>query len=408
MLGRLRAVAALVLRPLQFVLYLLSGIVPRDRRLWAFGSWGGLRDGDNAGALFGHLVDQPVPGVRTVWITRRPEIRDRVRARGGEAHLVWSPRGAWVAARAGVHVYDSLPRDVNFWLSRRTRRVLLRHGVGLKKIERAIDQPDHRLFKLFHGTTWQRAVYGFSIPWHLPVPDRVIACSPEHAAQAVDYFGVTPDSVEITGFPRHDALATATCPDPTALPTIGRPVPPDRPVVLYLPTFREAVGRQAFDWATLQDAAVAAGVTVAVKLHLVDAGRGVRGMHELEAADHLCLLDPETDPVDLYPCADVLISDFSSVVYDFVLLDRPVVHWVPDHDAFVAKRPLRFTLDEVAAGPVCSTASELTAALVAAVTGDGGSAADRERVRQRFYTYPPGGASDRVRTMLISVAGLEP
>jgi hypothetical protein len=66
-------------------------------------------------------------------------------------------------------MYDTIPKDVNFWLSRGASLVLLRHGIGLKKIERAIDSPDHRLFKLFHGNRLQRFVYGLAMPWHSPI-----------------------------------------------------------------------------------------------------------------------------------------------------------------------------------------------------------------------------------------------
>jgi len=34
-------------------------------------------------------------------------------------------------------------------------RVLLRHGVGMKRIDRGIDVPSHRMYKLFHGRWWQ-------------------------------------------------------------------------------------------------------------------------------------------------------------------------------------------------------------------------------------------------------------
>jgi len=308
--------------------------------------------------------------------------------------------------RSGVHIYDTLPRDVAFWLIRGAKRVLLRHGVGLKKIERAIEAPDHRLHKLFHGRWWERLTYGALIPWHLPVPDRVIACSPEHAAQAEDYFGVRPDQVRITGFPRHDRLATPPAPDPSALAVVGEPVPPDSRVVLFMPTFREASTPQTFDWSTLQRAASHADVVIATKLHLVDASRGVSGIDELARHPSLRLIEPTVDPIDCYPHAVALITDFSSVAYDFVLLARPVIHYVPDLEEFVEKRPLAIPLDEAAAGPICRTPEELADAVRTVVDSADAAAAEGARMRDRFYTHPPGGASARVVDVVAELVGL--
>lgn len=386
-----------MLRPFQGLAYLLTGWVPRNRDLWAFGSWSGHRFTDNAAAVFLHLAANPRAGVATVWITRRRSIRDELRAAGHHAELALSPRGMWLSARAGVHLYDSLPKDVNFWFSRGAKLVLLRHGIGLKKIERAIDNPSHRLHKLFHGNPVQRLAWGIALPWHLPVPDLVASCSPEHADQAVGFFAVPRDRVEITGFARHDRLAHAGSPRRDRLPVVGAAVPADRPVFLYLPTFREGAARQRFDWDVLARAAAEAEVTIAVKLHFVDAQRGVHGVDDIVASDHLRLLDPTSDPVDLYTDADGLITDFSSAAFDFLLLGRPIIYYVPDHEQFRRDRPLMFDLDEVAAGPICTDEATLAGALRAARSGDLGEHGERHRLlRERFHTYPPGEASRRV------------
>ena len=392
----MRVLGALA-RPVQFAVYLLAGLVPRDPRRWAFGTWSGTRFADNAAAVFVHLHEHPEPGVRAVWITRRSEIRDRLRARGMRCHLAWSPGGIWAGLRSGVYVYDSIPQDLNFWLSRGARLVLLRHGIGMKKIERAIDAPDHRLYKLFHGSLAQRALWRTALPWHVPVPHLVMACSPAHAAQAPAYFGVDLERVRITGFPRHDRLADPVARAPERIPTVGAPIPSDRPAFLYLPTFREGFVRQRFPWADLQRAAVAAGVTIAVKLHVVDAERGVQGTGELERASHLRQVDPDVDPIEIYPHAAGLITDFSSVAYDLLLLERPVVHFVPDLEAFQAQRPLTGSFDDMAVGPICRTGDELVEALRrVAHEGDAASDDRRLQLRRRFYTHAPGGASERV------------
>jgi len=394
---RMKTAASVVLRPLQFLVYFLSGLVPRDPSRWVFGCWSGHRFGDNAGAVFQHLADQPPDDVRAAWITRDRAIRDRLRAEGARVHLAWSPRGMWWTARAGVFVYDSLPKDINFWLSRGARLVLLRHGIGIKKIERAIDATDHRLYQLFHGSLVQRAFWRIVLPWHVPVPDLLMACSPIHAEQGARFYGTPADKIRITGFARHDRLLSARRQDRSAIPTIGPPIPNERPVFVYLPTFREGMARQAFDWDVLAAAAEAADVTIAVKLHYVDADRGVLGVDVLQNSGHLRMIDPFMDPSDAYPHADGMISDFSSAPFDFMLLDRPIVYYVPDLERFAEQRPLTFDLADVAVGPLCHDEQQLAAALAAARRdGLGEHRARHRELKARFHTFPPGGAAERV------------
>jgi CDP-glycerol glycerophosphotransferase (TagB/SpsB family) len=395
-IARLKTVVTVVLRPLQFVAYFLAGFVPRRRGQWAFGCWSGHRFGDNAGAVFLHLSDEPVDDIQAAWITNERAIRDQLRADGQRAFVAWSPRGIWWTLRSGVFVYDSLPKDINFWLSRGAKFVLLRHGIGIKKIERAIDATDHRLYQLFHGSTAQRMFWRVVLPWHLTVPDLLMACSPIHARQGEWYFGTDAEKIRITGFPRHDRLVDAPAQDRSAISTIGSPIPVDRPVFVYLPTFREGMTRQSFDWDVLAAAAEAADVTIAVKLHFVDAERGVLGMDRLSRSANLRLIDSAVDPGDVYVHADGMISDFSSAPFDFMLLERPIVYYVPDLENFMKQRPLVYDLDDVAVGPVCRTEHELTSALAAARGGGIGDYRLRyDEIRGRFHTYEPGGASQR-------------
>lgn len=392
-----RRALGLLLRPFEFALYAVSGVFPRDPDMWAFGTWSGMRFADNSAAVFRHMNESATSTVRTAWITRRRSIRDDLRRQGMRSYTVWSPGGLWWGLRSGVFIYDSMTLDINYWLSRGPRRVLLQHGIGMKQIERAIDAEDHRLYKLFHGRPHEKALWRLALPWHMSVPDLVMACSPDHVEQTLRFFDIEADAVEITGLPRHDRLVDVGEPTRTGIPTVGAEVPTDRPVFLYLPTFREGIGRQSFDWATLNNAAMAVGVTVAVKLHVVDAERGVVGLDEFSEASNLRLVEPTVDPIDLYGKADGLITDYSSVAYDLLLLDRPVIHYVPDLEDFVAQRPLIAPFEELAVGPICRDLASLTAALAAAADPtDVATLRQRRTVRERCFTYPPGGASERV------------
>lgn len=396
-----RTVAGAICRPAQLALYLLSGLVPRDSGLWAFGTWGD-RYADNAAAVFERLQEEAPAGVRAAWISASPAVVRRLRERGARAHLRWTPSGMWAAIRAGVHVYDSTPRDVSFWLSRGAHLVLLRHGIGMKKIERAIDTPSHRLYHLFHGGGVQRWLWRLALPWHLPVPALVSACSPEHADQAPAYFGVERGRVVITGFPRHDRLAERVVPEPAAIPVVGPPLSNDRPVVLYLPTLRESYRREWLDLGALRRAARDNNVTIAIKLHPIEHGSAPAELSQAGRESWVRLVEPNVDALDLYPHARALITDVSSTAFDFLLLKRPIVHFLPDRETLEAARPLHSPLEDLALGPICTDAETLSHCLQ--IADDPRWRRRRSEMSQRVYTHPPGGASDRVIRAIAALA----
>jgi len=213
MIYTLEGAAGVILRPFLFIIYFLSGLMPRNPHRWVFGSWSGKRYADNAAALFEYVAAREEGAVKPVWISSDSRIIRSLRDNGYTAHHPWSPKGIYICLTAGSYIFDGLTKDINHWLSRGAKKILLRHGIGIKKVERAIEHSEHRLFKLFHGSLMQRFIWGYLLPWHLVRPDLMIATSPDHDRQGRLYYGIGADSVVITGFPRNDRLLQAETPD---------------------------------------------------------------------------------------------------------------------------------------------------------------------------------------------------
>ena len=396
-----RVVCSVLLRPVQFAIYFISGFIVRDPNWWVFGSWSGKRFGDNSGALFETVASADPPAPRITWISARRGIVRDLRAGGHDARLQWTPSGLWACLRAGVYVFDGYTKDVNHWLSKGATRVLLRHGVGMKRIDRGIDVPSHRLYKLFRGRWWQRIFWRIVLPWHAVRPDVVLATSEEHATQAVEYFGVPRDRVAITGFPRHDVLFARTNGVGSIPPVVQSIRAESAPTLLYMPTFRDGFARSNFDYAGLDKAATTAGVVVYVKLHFVDAERGTDDNDGQAQRLSIRLIDPAVDPTTLYPEVDGLITDFSSAAFDFMLLQKPIIYFIPDYDRFLSLRSLYYPFDDVTPGPKCRTLEELATAMATTTrVGIGEHEAHYQRLLDRFYTHRDGGSSERAYTAI--------
>jgi CDP-glycerol glycerophosphotransferase len=109
------------------------------------------------------------------------------------------------------------------------------------------------------------------------------------------------------------------------------------------------------------------------------------------------------DVSELFLVADALITDYSSVMFDFTVTGKPVFFFTPDLEHYARKlRGFYFDLVSVAPGPVVSTAEELVA-LVRDRDAVQRRFADRYRAwRERFNPRDDGRAADRVVQRLLA------
>ncbi len=404
-------------RPLLFGLYFFSGFLPRNRTRWVFGSWSGWRFEDNAGALFEFLHERPDTvgnSIEVIWITRDPRIVERLTARGYQACLPWSPQGLWACLTAGIYLFDGLTKDINHWTSRGAIRILLHHGGGIKKVERAIETPGHHLYQMFHGNIVQRMLWTFLLPWHRVVPDYAIANSPAQIRQAIACYNVRVDQQSITGFPRNDCLFD---------PPVDASDDPDvrwmrsqrnagHPVFLYLPTFRDDASHFDDPMPMLDELCAKLDIRLVIKPHFVDEQR--RNGKEHSAWKHIHVARADGYLNRLFPESDGLISDYSSVTYDYILTGKPVVFYVPDLDDYLThSRTLFYDFNDVSPGPKARNPAELEKALRDVIeSGHGQWDEMYQRVLAEFHAIRRPGASERVyqeicRRFLPSAAPIE-
>jgi CDP-glycerol glycerophosphotransferase len=171
-------------------------------------------------------------------------------------------------------------------------------------------------------------------------------------------------SILETGYPRNDRLANST--------DAERDVLRDRlglrrsaKVLLYAPTYREG---QRSGW----KAALYDGLNVSRLLNLL--GRDwyvlLRG-HSFNAradrtdrsAGRLVDVTQYPDINDLYLASDALLTDYSSVMFDYAVTGRPMLFFTPDLKQYMAARGTYFDLEQAAPGPLYSEVGPLAAGL---------------------------------------------
>lgn len=69
--------------------------------------------------------------------------------------------------------------------------------------------------------------------------------------------------------------------------------------------------------------------------------------------------DPDMNINDLMIVSDICISDYSSVVFEYSLMERPMIFFVYDLEEYIDERGLYYNLDEITPGPLFKTNDEI-------------------------------------------------
>lgn len=196
------------------------------------------------------------------------------------------------------------------------------------------------------------------------------------------------------GLPRNDVLVTERKPDLTGLrDQLGLD---HRRVLLYAPTFRQIDGRHTpfrmpFDLVDF-DRRFGAHYTLLVRTHYLD-----HVVIPAAVAGSVIDVGSVHDVSEVLLLSDALITDYSSLMFDYALLARPILLFTYDYDAYVGnERGTYFDLASEAPGPLLLTQQELFGALedLDEVGRDYESA--REEFAQRRGEYDRGDAASAV------------
>ena len=142
-------------------------------------------------------------------------------------------------------------------------------------------------------------------------------------------FGISLKKVKALGSPRTDALLDSARMDEERSNAIEKlPALQGKRVVLYAPTFRQKNGKQVawdskIDWQELSDS-LPEDVALIVNGHPLESTLLVRGSYPN------IVEKPKLSEMEIAAVADCLITDYSSIVFDFALMDKPFVFYCPD------------------------------------------------------------------------------
>ncbi|WEO97079.1 CDP-glycerol glycerophosphotransferase family protein [Streptomyces sp. FXJ1.172] len=197
------------------------------------------------------------------------------------------------------------------------------------------------------------------------------------------------------GYPRNDVFYKATAEDVRAARRrLG--IAPGKKAVLYAPTHRdyEAGFTPRLDLAEFADR-LGEDTVLLVRAHYFYGGAAspLTGLRRSGRIIDVSSYDPVEE---LCLAADALVTDYSSIMFDYANLDRPIVVYADDWETYRTTRGVYFDLMEEHPGQVARTQEELTEIFVSGAWRGESAAKARAAFRRRFCEYDDGRAAERV------------
>ena len=353
---------------------------PLDPSLAVYGAYWNRGVACNPAAVYAKAREL-VPHIRGVWVVSS---RHRDRMPPGVPYVIEGSRAYWRTMATATYLVNNSSFPGGF--TKRAGQIYLQthHGTPLKTM--GLDQLPYPA--LTGGVSFERVVA------HTDQWDFSLSANP-HSTEVWDR--VYPSSYEQLpyGYPRNDILCTAT-PEQGDRIRAELGIAPGSTVLLYAPTHRDY--RKGFaprlDLERLTRD-LGPGCVLLVRAHYFY-GRSAR----TAAGDRVVDVTGHPRVEELFLASDALITDYSSLMFDYACLDRPIITYVPDWDAYRAARGVYVDLlsgrPGDTPGAVATTEGELREVLRSGAWRSPEADALRAAFRSRFCPYDDGRAAERV------------
>ncbi len=258
-------------------------------------------------------------------------------------------------ARAGILVSNM--RQPSWYVKRKGQFFFETwHGTPLKRLVFDMDE----VYTASPG--YKKIFYDQSRKW-----DYLLSGNPYSTDIFEHAFMMPKEKIAQLGYPRNDRLKAAGDPQKTKeelRKKLGLPV--DKKIVLYAPTWRDNKFKGSGDYEMKLPFERGFGEKLKdcffiLRLHYFVSGTdGLKDAFGGNAVD----MSAYDDINDLYLASDMLVTDYSSVFFDYAILGRPIVFYAYDGDEYAGElRGLYFDMEKYCPGPVVRTQDELAEAI---------------------------------------------
>ncbi len=359
-----------------------------------FESFHGTQFSDNPKAIY-EWMKQEYPEYHLVWGVNKGQEKP-FRDEKVSYVLRFSIKWFLTMPRAAVWVINT---RTPLWLikNKKTMYIQTWHGTPLKKIGRDIESIS---IPGYTKESYDQSFTEESKRW-----DYLISPNPystEIFKEAFDFHGTI---LEI-GYPRNDIL-TKSKSNPLIKINLKEKMglPTNKKIILYAPTWRETAnrkdGKYSFDTEFPFDDvmnSVDENTLILVRMHYL-----VAKEIDFTQLDE-CIIDVSEsyDMSELLAISDLLITDYSSSFFDYVITESPILFFMPDKKSYEEEiRGFYFPIEDSLPGPIAETKEELVEKIAQWYSNEELRNKNYEKFKDEFTSLEKGNASKYIAETII-------
>jgi CDP-glycerol glycerophosphotransferase (TagB/SpsB family) len=350
-----------------YPLYIISFFTKRDKKKIVVGSHTPFNDNSK---YFFLLSDQYLKDYRIIWLTNSRSVEKKISSINKEVYRVRTLKGIYHALTAYIYIYSFHLIDINFWTSGRSIKFNLWHGIPLKDIAFMIKSgPSASIYN-------EKNLFSRFIRPHVFIrPNYMLTTSSSMTSYFAKAFRIKKEQCLEYGMTRCDIFSwdndkiiefIKQYESNDMLDLIKTFEAYDK-VIIYMPTWREDIDflyKADFDFNKLNDTLIRKNRLFLFKLHPFTKLKEIN-LTKLNDYSNIIVMDKEMDIYPVLPFTDFLISDYSSIYYDYLLLNKPVYLFPYDYDDYIVKsRTLAFDYNEKMPGEKIDSFENLLEVLV--------------------------------------------
>lgn len=352
----------------EILLYVISLFIPKEKQI-VFGSWNGRKYGDNPGYLAEYLL-KIKSRYKLYWAGNKSVEKD---VPEGIIFLdTADSKTKWKLMKMKyVFVSHSINDISQFNVFGRSTIVLTWHGIGIKALKNL--QSDTKLRSLYRKLFRN---YNYFL------------ASSEKSSKRILYlfksYGANKNNVLLTGQSRSVAL-------------INFKKKPKKNMILYLPTFRKE-NQFSFTEMTIEQKNKLNCLLNKYDYYIIEK----RHPKELDLFSEkndkrINYLKDDVKLENLMLKSSLLITDYSSVVFDYLLLDRPIIHYTYDLNSYLqGASGIYYEFKDIAPGLIANNFDELLAELENTINKENYGKSKRNEFIETMVKYDDGKASERI------------
>ncbi|MBM1105255.1 CDP-glycerol glycerophosphotransferase family protein [Aurantibacter crassamenti] len=328
----------------------LCAFIPKNKHMVLFGT-GFHSFSDNPKFLFIHFQNHQF--YRPIWISSNRDEVKILRKQGYSCKYRWSLGAFWSIVRAPLFFISHNIKDIYPVVPKRAVVINLWHGTPIKKIG----------FDSLKEQEWIKRLQnsGRKLPYDRW--DYFISASPNTSFIFEKAMGLHKAKIKSLGQPRTDLIYQASNNNKvktTIEVNLNFQEISDKYKILYTPTFRnndrstDKIKQSLIEINNKLNKDQ--GQVILFKPHPLDSS--IFDDHFFKSLDNVINVSKQ-DTQNLLCVADVLITDYSSIMFDFMLTGKPIISYIFDLDEYVAENGgFYFSFEEIGT-TIATNSSEL-------------------------------------------------